>query len=235
VTAAGSAAKVTLSWNTPSSGGSTILRYNVYWSVTPTGATNRIDTLTNATTFVHSELTNGVRYYYTISAVTAIGEGPRSPTVFATPLSVPSAPSELTAVGGAKSITLTWTAPSDGGTAVTGYKIYRGSASGGESLLKLIGPNTTYVDPGLPDNMLYYYKIRAINSQGDGPISSEVSARTIDKPGAPQNVIVSSGDSFATLSWSAPSYSGGSSVIGYNVYRNTSGSWSLVASLVPSP
>jgi fibronectin type 3 domain-containing protein len=235
VTAAGSAAKVTLSWNMPSSGGSTILRYNVYWSVTPTGATNRIDTLTNATTFVHSELTNGVRYYYTISAVTAIGEGPRSPTVFATPLSVPSAPSELTAVGGAKSITLTWTAPSDGGTAVTGYKIYRGSASGGESLLKLIGPNTTYVDPGLPDNMLYYYKIRAINSQGDGPISSEVSARTIDKPGAPQNVIVSSGDSFATLSWSAPSYSGGSSVIGYNVYRNTSGSWSLVASLVPSP
>lgn len=235
VTAAGSAAKVTLSWNAPSSGGSTILRYNVYWSVTPTGATNRIDTLTNATTFVHSELTNGVRYYYTISAVTAIGEGPRSTIVFATPLSVPSAPSELTAVGGAKSITLTWTAPSDGGTAVTGYKIYRGSASGGESLLKLIGPNTTYVDPGLPDNMLYYYKIRAINSQGDGPISSEVSARTIDKPGAPQNVIVSSGDSFATLSWSAPSYSGGSSVIGYNVYRNTSGSWSLVASLVPSP
>lgn len=235
VTAAGSAAKVTLTWNTPASGGSTITRYYVYWSVTPTGATNRIDTLTNATTYVHTELTNGVTYYYSISTVTAIGEGPRSSIVSATPLSVPSAPSELTAVGGAKSITLTWTAPSDGGTAVTGYKIYRGSASGGESLLRLIEPGTVYVDVGLPDNMLYYYKIRAINSQGDGPLSSEVSARTFDRPGAPQNVIISSGDSFATLSWSAPSYNGGSPIIGYNIYRNTSGEWSLAASLVPSP
>ena len=231
VTAAGSAAKVTLTWNTPASGGSTITRYYVYWSVTPTGATNRIDTLTNATTYVHTELTNGVTYYYSISTVTAIGEVPD-------PLSCqpPSASHPLrraTAVGGAK------TSPDVDGAqrwrhCRLGYKIYRGSASGGESLLRLIEPGTVYVDVGLPDNMLYFYKIRAINSQGDGPLSSEVSARTFDKPGAPQNVIVSSGDSFATLSWSAPSYNGGSPIIGYNIYRNTSGAWSLIASLVPS-
>ena len=235
VTAAGSSSKVTLAWNAPYGGGSTILRYNVYWSVTPTGATTRIDTLTNATGYVHTSLTNGVTYYYSISAVTSIGEGPRSSPVSATPLSVPEAPSELTAAPGAKSITLTWTAPANGGTNVTGYKIYRGSASGGESLLKLIEPVTSYVDVGLPDNVIYYYKVRAVNSQGDGPLSSEVSARTYDHPAAPHNVIASSGNSYATLSWSTPAYVGGSPIIGYNVYRNVSGEWSLIASLVPSP
>ncbi len=235
VTAAGASTKVTLSWNTPSSGGAAILHYYVYWSVSANGTSTRIDTLTNSTTFVHTALTNGVTYYYSISAVTAIGEGPRSPLTSATPLSVPSAPSELTAAGGATSITLTWTAPSNGGTAVTGYKIYRGSLSGGETFLKLVGPNTTYVDGGLPDNVQFYYKIRAVNSMGDGPLSSEVSARTFDRPGAPQNLIVSGGDSYAMLSWSAPSYVGGSSIAGYNIYRNVSGTWNLIASSVPSP
>ena len=65
--------------------------------------------------------------------------GPRSNERSATPAApatVPGAPTLNSATAGNGSVTLAWSAPaSNGGSAITGYKVYRGTASGGETLL----------------------------------------------------------------------------------------------------
>ena len=43
-------------------------------------------------------------------------------------------------------MTLTWTAPGNGGSPITGYRIYRGGSSGAETLLTPVGLVTTYTD-----------------------------------------------------------------------------------------
>lgn len=71
---------------------------------------------------------------------------------------------------------LSWRAPGDnGGDAVTGYRIFRGTSAGSETLLATSGPKLTYddrtADPAVPE---YFYRIVGINSRGDGLNSNTV-------------------------------------------------------------
>lgn len=228
---------VNLSWSAPAdSGGGEVTRYYVYWSTSPTGTASRIDTLSNATTYSHRGLTNGVTYYYTVSAMTSGGEGPSTSQSSARPATSPGAPENLAVQGGARQTVLTWQAPANGGEPIVGYRIYRGTASGMETLLLTVGVVGTYTDTGLQDNTQYYYRVSAVNALGEGPMSGEASATTFDVPGPPRSLAISTSDSRATLSWNAPIYLGGSPIIGYNIYRGTiPGSFSRIAANVTSP
>ena len=66
-------------------------------------------------------------------------------SVVAGATAVPAAPL-LTATAGLAVVNLSWTVPFDGGSAITGYAIYRGTTSGGETLLTTVAPGTTYAD-----------------------------------------------------------------------------------------
>ncbi len=69
-----------------------------------------------------------------------------------------------------------WSAPAwDGGSAVTGYNVYRGTSSGGETLLTQVGNVTSYTDSTATNGTTYFYKVSAVNSVGEGPLSSELS------------------------------------------------------------
>ena len=111
--------QVTLSWAAPASdGGSAVTGYNVYYATSPnfTGATEvRAGT---GTALLVDRLVNGTTYYFRVTAVNRLGEGPASAEVEAVPATVPGAPVRLTATPGDRQVTLTWTAPaSDGGCA----------------------------------------------------------------------------------------------------------------------
>ena len=72
---------------------------------------------------------------------------------------------------------LTWTAPaSDGGSPITGYEIWRGTTSGGASLLTTVGVTTSYTDSTVSNGTTYYYQVAAVNAVGTGPGSNERSA-----------------------------------------------------------
>jgi hypothetical protein len=89
----------------------------------------------------------------------------------------PSAPTLSSATPGNAKISLVWTAPSsDGGSSITGYKIYRGTTSGGETLLTTLGNVLSYTNTGLTNGKTYYYRISAVNSVGEGALSNEASA-----------------------------------------------------------
>ena len=88
---------------------------------------------------------------------------------------VPAAP-VLAATAGFAVVNLTWTVPFDGGSAITGYAIWRGTTSGGETLLTTVAPGTTYVDWSVSSGLTYFYRVLATNAEGDGATSNEVFA-----------------------------------------------------------
>jgi len=235
-------AQVGLTWQAPgSNGGSAITNYKIYRGTTSGGETLKT-TIGNVLTYSDTTVTNGLTYYYQVSAVNAAGEGPRSneasavPSAPPPPPSPPSAPTNLVATAGNAQVGLTWQAPgSNGGSAITNYKIYRGTSSNGETLIATIGNQLSYSDGGLTNGVTYYYQVSAVNNVGEGLRSNEASATPTapaTPPGAPQGLSASPGDATVTLTWSAPSSNGGSPITNYRIYRaTTSGGETLKATI----
>src|SRR5437667_150588 len=72
---------------------------------------------------------------------------------------------------------LSWKAPDNGGAAITGYEILRGTSSGGETVLvaNTGSDKTTYIDTTVDPTVAdYYYTVKAINSVGIGNASNEI-------------------------------------------------------------
>jgi len=88
----------------------------------------------------------------------------------------PPGPPALTATAGNAKVTLTWTAPANGGSPITGYRVYRGTASGAEAPLTDVGDVTSFVDKTVTNAKTYYYRVSAVNGAGEGAGSAERSA-----------------------------------------------------------
>jgi fibronectin type 3 domain-containing protein len=154
--------------------------YNVYRATTAGGeGTTPYKTGVTTASFQDTGLTDGTTYYYKVAAVNTVGTSALSSEASATPktatVSPPAAPTGLTATAGDTTVSLSWTAPT--GT-VTGYNIYRGTATGGEetTAYKTGVTTTSFQDTGLTDDATYYYKVAAVNSAGTSPLSAEASA-----------------------------------------------------------
>lgn len=239
LTATPSVGQIDLFWSAPSSnGGSAITNYKVYRG-TASGGETLLTTLGNVLSYNDPAVTVGATYYYKVSAVNTVGEGPQSNEAAATVPSLPSAPLGLSASASttvAGRIQLTWSAPSSsGGSPITNYVVYRSTTSGGETPLTTLGNVLSHTDNGLANGQTYYYKVSAVNSAGQGPQSNEASATTPNVPSAPRFPSATASTSSAgriDVAWSAPSSTGGAPVLGYNLYRSTSsGSETLAASL----
>src|SRR5438093_1289947 len=163
---------VTLSWQAPSNGGSPITNYKIYRS-SSSGTEGLYTTIGNVTSYTNTGLPNGATYFYKVSAVNSIGSSALSNEASATTFSIPSAPQNLQATGHIGNVTLSWQAPSNGGSPITNYKIYRSSSSGTEGLYTTIGNVTSYTNTGLPDGHTYFYKVSAVNSIGSSALSNK--------------------------------------------------------------
>jgi subtilisin family serine protease len=140
----------------------------------------------------------------------------------------PGAPALSSATPGNASVTLAWTAPSsDGGSAITGYRIYRGETSGSETALATVGNQTSFKDTTVTNGTIYWYRVSAVNVLGEGPLSNGLSAtpQAVTAPGAPVNFTAATASFWlrgVQLAWSPPASNGGSAVTGYRVYRSSS-------------
>jgi fibronectin type 3 domain-containing protein len=180
--AAATYSKVHLTWTTGSSGGVPITGYKLYRGTT-SGGEALLATIGSGTNFYDDTSgTNGTKYYYELTALNSVGESGYSGEVSATPVAPtrPSAPNLWQATAGYSSVTLQWDPPtSTGGVAITGYRIYRGTASGGETVLTTLGNTLSYTDTSGVNGTIYYYKVSALNSGGESVLSNERSASPI--------------------------------------------------------
>ncbi len=179
---------VNLLWQMPADdGGYSVTQYRVYRG--PTSGSESFLASTASTSYADWFGTPGTVYFYVVTAVNAMGEGPRSNEVNSTP-TVPGTPSNLRAAAGTTASTwnqvnLTWYAPGDGGSELTGYLVYRGTASGTESFLSSAGLNWWFLDTSLAANTTYYYEVAAVNGVGIGARSSEVNVTAKPPPPPP--------------------------------------------------
>jgi len=221
--------QVTLSWNAPSSdGGAAILGYDVYLGTSSLGesASPVNSGLIAGTSYTVSGLKNGTTYYLTADAVNRAnlhsGRSAETSATPAAPVTAPGAPTGLTATAGNAQVSLSWKAPgSDGGAAITGYRVYQGT--GNKPVATVAGTGTTV--KGLANGTTYSFKVTAVNQAGEGPASGPASATPkagVSQPGSPNGLAASPGDGQVTLSWTVPGSNGGSGISGYEIYRGTS-------------
>jgi titin len=181
---------------------------------------------------VASGLTNGVHYYFRVSAHNAVGFGPYSTVVGAVPRTVSTTPRSPTATPGNASVKLTWLAPSsNGGATVDKYAVQR-STTGTSGWTNIAFPTGLgYTATALSNGTPYYFRIVAHNVAGWSPVSTVVKAIPRTVPSAPRSVVATPGIGNVKLTWIAPSSSGGATVDKYAVQRSMTGTsgWTNIA------
>ena len=115
--------------------------------------------------FPTSSWNNG--YYYVDVTFTAQDPGPPATA------SVPGAPSSVSAVAGDGSASISWSAPSDGGSPITGYTItpYIGATKQASTTITGSPPATAATVTGLTNGTAYTFVVTATNAIGTGPAS----------------------------------------------------------------
>jgi hypothetical protein len=159
--------QITLSWSVPDDGGSPITGYDISVSPAPAHQTSPIHVGAATTTAVITGLTDNTTYTFAVQADNAIGSSGFSPSVAATPIALPGAPTISGAVPGDKSVRLTW-------SAVAGADDYRVAVSG--SLTDLGSTGTTASIANLTNGTSYAFTVAAHNAAGWGPPSTVVDA-----------------------------------------------------------
>ncbi len=137
------------------------------------------------------------------------------------PITAPGTPTGISASGGNGSATLSFTAPTNtGGSAITGYTVT--ALPGG---ITATGTSSPITVTGLTNGVAYTYTVTATNAVGAGTSSGASSAVTspITAPGTPTTISASGGNGSATLSFTAPTNTGGSAITGYIVTASPGG------------
>jgi titin len=228
--------QVFLSWYSPSdNGGSPISNYLIQYSTTGSAPWSQVYTGSANIYYTITGLINGVTYYFQIAAINGYcnngtGYGPLSglfsTTTNATPATTPDQVSNVQTTSGPNVgyISVTWSAPGNGGLAISSYTLqYRISGSGSFTTISGI-PSTSYNVTGLLNSTTYEFQVAALNSIGFGPYSSIVIGSTFTTPNSPTNLTGTSGNAQVSLTWAAPTNNGGTPITQYSVGYSSSSS-----------
>ena len=138
-----------------------------------------------------------------------------------TELTVPGAPTGVGAQAQDASAVVSWTAPSsDGGLSVTGYTV---TASPGGRTCTTVG-DTMCTVTGLNNGTAYTFTVVAHNSEGASGASLPSAPVTPSAGlGVPTGVGGEPRDGSVVVSWTAPSFDGGSPITGYTATSSPDG------------
>ena len=171
--------QVQLSWNAPSNGGSPITDYIIQYSADNSTWYTYNDGTSTGTTATLTGLNNGLQFYFKVAAVNDVGTGSYSSAVTATPNTVPSKVGFIAATPAKNTISLSWDAPSNDGTAITDYIIMTSLDNTSWSVFSDgTSTATTATIPGLTKDTTCYIKIAAVNAAGTGVYSNVKTVKT---------------------------------------------------------
>ncbi|XP_072180965.1 twitchin-like [Diadema setosum] len=187
-------------------------------------------------TITLTDLTEGTKYQFRVSAANLAGVGPPSPASDTFTAKLPFGKPEVTEYDTTK-ITITWTPPeSDGGSPITGYHVERKEKTSSRwvKITKELVTETTFTSTGLSEGSEYQFRVFAENLAGPGPVSEpsdlQKAKLPFDTPSAPGKPEVTSADKTQMdIAWTAPDSDGGSPVNGYIIEKKEkTGKWTKV-------
>jgi hypothetical protein len=208
---------ISLSWSAPTDQGTAITGYTLAISPAPAGGAST-QTVTG-TTYTWTGLSNGTGYTFTVAATNNAGTtlpGPASAAVvpFGKPLT-PAAPTAVSAPGSGTAV-VTWAAPGDNGSAITGYSI-QVFQNGTSTQAVSAGAAATSTTINVTNGDTYTFTVTAINAAGSSAASPQSAVLApAGVPSAVAAVTATPGDSQATLSYTAPA-ANGAAISGYMV------------------
>ena len=213
-------------WTAPAGGASS---YNVKRSLVSGSGHTPIVTNHTPTSYTDTAAVNGTAHFYVVSANNTAGEGNNSSQASCTPVPPPTAPSDLTVIGGVGQATLNWI---DNASDENGFKIDRkpfGSPDTSFAEVAQVGANVqSYLDTPLAAGG-YTWRVRAFNSSGHSPYSNSADATVTAPagPAAPSNLSATiTGGNSVNLTWSDNS----TTETGFRVERKTgAGAYSTLA------
>ena len=186
-------------------------------------------------------LTNGTTYEFEVRAMNGQQASAAIASSFGvTPATPPGAPTNLidSSVDDGQ-VTLSWTVPSDTGDSPISHYEYQYRENNTDSWVDWISTDSTgttitgtTVDvTGLTNSTTYEFQVRAVNDTGQQSSESNTLTATpllppppivVRPPTAPTDLSASYGDGQISLSWTAPSSSGSSTITHYE-YRYATG------------
>ena len=209
--------RLTVSWTAPHDGGSPITAYHLsYRRVGTTPWTYILTGIGTNTSHTITGLTNGQEYEVDVRAKNARGESNWSQVAKATPSTVPLKPADPTVTPGDRRLTVSWSAPNDGGSPITGYDLQYRKGSGAWTPINSGITGTSHIITGLINGSGYSVQVRARNVRGDGAWSDSATATPAAAPAKPNTPTVKVGNGKLKVSWTAPS-NGGSAILGYDM------------------
>ena len=194
-------AKVT--FDAPASNGSPITGYRLYDS---NGA--KIADCPNTVCEVNG-LRTGQSYRFSVSAVNEQGESARTASNEITPTGVPDRPGGPSVTPGDGELTMTWDAPNNNGSPITGYTVYATAASGSRTCTTS-GERTCTIS-GLVNDQNYTVTVVATNANGNSQASPGVTGTPKATRRGPDQPVITSGSAvqqrdgngaLATITWS---------------------------------
>ncbi len=207
-----------LSWTAPTdNGGSAITGYEIF------GGVSSVLTGSSLTTYTLTGLTTATSYTITVAAINGwcVIPGPTSglpsASITARTYGIPFAPTGLSAEGGVDEISITFNASVDNGSPIINYYIqYRTPPTSGTWTTIIIpppippqSPTVGYNIMGLLPTTTYEIQVAGLNAAGLGAYSASITQITDTTPNAPTSLTGVHGNTTVTLSWVAPSNTGG--------------------------
>jgi len=193
-------AKVT--FEAPESNGSPITGYRLYDS---NGA--KIADCPNTVCEVNG-LRTGQQYSFAVSAVNEQGESARTTSNEITPTGVPDRPGGPSVTPGDGELTMTWDAPNNNGSPITGYTVYATAATGSRTCTTS-GARTCTIS-GLVNDQNYTVTVVATNANGNSQASPGVNGTPKATQRGPDQPVITSASAqqhdgngaLATITWS---------------------------------
>jgi len=189
--------EITVSWNPANDNGAPLTDYQVIINDGPPQSAGAGDT-----TFVHAGLAPGRTYTYKVIACNDVGCGTQSSPATATTWSPPAAPAAPALTANDRALAANWTAPANGGTAITGYNV-RISPGGTSSTTA-----TSYSWSNLTYGQTYTVDVQACNAVGCGGWSPASSATIAGPPGQVAQPAVTANGNTIDASWNQPNMNG---------------------------
>ena len=207
-------ASITASWFAPlDNGGLVISSYTVYAT---DGDGNTFTCTTDGTSCLIDGLVNGVSYVVTVVATNADGDSPQTAVGAITPATTPGSPSDVSAIAGNGSVSVSWSGSADnGGSLIASYTATATDGDGNTFSCSTASDGNACVIYGLTNGTTYDIAVFATNSIGDSSTGDGGSILPSSIASAPTAGSVTSNDGSLTVSWSAPLDNGGLTITSY--------------------